>query len=977
MSNVSQKVKGNDKPGEIVASSPDNAEGVVNHPGGGSPRASDTTRTGQNANISFFRSLGKYRADVFPSILTNFYLNLKDIFPFRLVSKEFNRMTSIFYTNHFVTINLDDLSKISEIPEDKIITLKLRKNAEIEALLVSPGTGLLNKVRALDLTEIDVTYSNVELVIKLLVEFKVLKGLSIGHVYTKLILPDGLDHLESLCIQGVNPKASMTLSRSLPKLKNLTIHYISDCALVDLLPNSLNNLINFTIGNLYTKLKLPELPSLRKLTIEGLFANNSYATEGYQVIAGYGCLELPKSLASLEYLSIDKIDDDVACHLSEVSFDSLRTLIIGRIGCSVVIALPKALNNLIDISMENIQGDTKFGLPASLDSLLNFSVKSLQSGAKIWFPKGLNNFQRLNIGDLGENVSINFSGEMPNFTNLKIRHIQQRATFTIPDSAINLQDLDIGEIGYTAKFKLLPSMPNLRRLGIRRISSNATCDLSTSLPELKSLTIGKSEGNTVIKFPNALTNLTDLTIQDLRNNSMLTSSLELPSLINLTLGEITANTLEFLSSIKTLKNLSIRSSISNKACLTLPESCSSLESIFVRRIDWGAELILPNTGLPNLKSFIMEENNSYDVILPDILDSLINLSIGNLRIDAEFKLPKSLKNLQSFSFEIVSDKEDREMIYSMKSLTKLSIRELHCKMKNLKKIVGLKDLCIGSITSKSTLILPISLESLTIKGIGKGAIIKLSEGLDQLKHLHIGCIDRIDQLKLLLSLLSRATNLTSVVIDEIKYDFSLKLPVSLINLEEFTINKIGSKVILELTDSHVGLKKITIGTVDYKSSFNLSSTSKSLDNLTTLIVGDMKEKSCLFVPDACCNLTTLVLGDIGAKATVNFPKSLERLEKLVIGYLECEQILNLPVSLRSLATLEIGCINGNAKVLDLPKLLPSLTGLMINGVVASLQLPNSTHGSRSFSVKYSSDEIYNGITRKHLNLINAAVNQPK
>lgn len=249
-----------------------------------------------------------------------------------------------------------------------------------------------------------------------------LKNLSIDAIYNdgNLILPNGLDTLEDLSISGIGRNGVLTLPETFLSLKNLNIGYICAGAVISL-PDFLYNLTIVTIGNLYTTLEFPELPNLKKLSIQGLFFDNEPSNmdeENNEI--DYGFLDLPESLPLLEILSIGKIDDYLSCDLSAVMLDNLKDLNIGSIGWSVEITLPNALNKLTNFSMQNIHSDTVLCLPASLDNLINFSVKWLQEGSEIKLPKELNHLESLDLCEIERNVTLHFPDSIPNLKRICI-----------------------------------------------------------------------------------------------------------------------------------------------------------------------------------------------------------------------------------------------------------------------------------------------------------------------------------------------------------------------------------------------------------------------------------------------------------------------------------------------------------------------------------------------------------------------------
>lgn len=902
------------------------------------------------------------------SLITN-DLDFKIILSLRLVSKAFSCFA---YSYHFVSIKFAQLKNIilainanykndfinqisnlkitleintfDEINQlvhfllysqqnnffDNSLIVEFLKNIVRLDLLVGNGSETINKSNAQSLSELFAIVDHPTNYIFL----PCLQCLSIGSIYNaELTFPQKLNNLKTLTIESITNGSCVIFPTSLDKLIILTFGTISGGCSVKL-PTFLTSLTSFTIEYLGTILYLPKLPSLKQLSISSLSTASDEDEE-------YGCLQLSTrdALSHLEYFCIKKIDDCIPCDLSNYNFDNLETLVIGNIGWGVTFMCPKSLDNLRHFSMENIKSDTELILPDSMKNLESFSIGWIQNGATIKFPKVLENFQSLTIDEIDGDITLDLPDLLPKFTTLTINKVRGHAVIKLPDSVINLKSIFINDIFNNITFEFPSRMPNLTNLTINQISSDSTCKLPASMDKLENLTLGNIENN-LLQLPDNLSCLISLTIAEISNNYKFPNFI--PNLKNLSINKISRDVIFCLpESVKNLETLFIGDIFS---CAKVILSCiSNLQNLLINWIQFGAQLILPEV-LPAIKNITVKDNNSFDINLPNDLNSLVNLSIGSLHPETKFRLPKSLNNLQSFSFESVHNEAFCNLICSLTNLKSLSIGKLSCNLKVPATIGNLTFFSIGNISEGVSLELPgslESLESLTIGTLGKNAKLTLPPVLKNLQYLNIETID--DRL---LSHLGYLPKLTDFVIQEIYYTNSFQysgyynvlfeLPESWVSLKSCTIYKIACKgtishVDIVLPNTLKKLVKLTIQTIDKRATLRIRPTDL-FDNLATLIVGNINDGAELIVSDALDQLTTLKLGSIEATASISLPETLNQLQILSIRFFGSQEKLI-------------------KRFKKFPETLPNLSQLIIDGSPVNLKMPTLINGRKMFTAE--------------------------
>ena len=172
----------------------------------------------------------------------------------------------------------------------------------------------------------------------------------------KIHLPISFNCLESLVIPGFDydNEFHFVISGSMNNLKTLHLNYMSRSKIT--LPDSLPNLTKLYISSFKNEnVELPNsLPNLIELIIDEIDSN----------------IKLPRSIPNLSNLVISKTVGNSNIKLSE-SMPNLTSLTLGKT-TRAIIQLPRALNKLTTLSMEEFN----FDLPDSLPNLENLIIKN-------------------------------------------------------------------------------------------------------------------------------------------------------------------------------------------------------------------------------------------------------------------------------------------------------------------------------------------------------------------------------------------------------------------------------------------------------------------------------------------------------------------------------------------------------------------------------------------------------------------------
>lgn len=778
-------------------------------------------------------------------------LDFKTVLSLRLLSKVFNYFV---WSYNFCSINVAQLENTALAIKDNIqndsinniskcrITLEINTVEEIkqlEELLFDLRTNnffdnsliveFLKSIVRLDLLvgrEIEINESNAQFLTELfaIVDhpenyffLPCLQCLSVGRISNaELKFPQKLNNLKSLEIGSIMNGSCVTLPKSLDKLTTLAIGAIGSGCSVNF-PTFLDSLTWFTIEYLGSELCLPELPSLKKLSIANLSIDKNDDEE-------YGCLQLTNlnSLSNLEYLCIKKIEDYVPCDLFKYNFDNLRTLIIGNIGWRVTFILPESLDNLRVFSMENIKSDTELMLPDSMKNLESFSIRWIQNGATIEFPEILENFESLTIDEIEGPVNLDLPESLPKLTTLTINKMRAHA-IRIPDSAINLKSIFINDIFQKSTFELPSLMPNLMNLTINEISSDSTYKLPDSMPNLQNLTINKISSDSTCKLPisdslanfyidslypetefgliKSHNNLQSVSFESVHNEAFCKLICSLTNLKSLSIGKLSCN-LKLPDTIGKLTVFNI-GNISKDVILELPSSLESLESLTIGPISEGAKIELPPV-LSNLKYLNIENIDDRmldrlrnlprltDIVFQEIYCKKSFQQSADCYYNVVFELPDSWVNLKSCTIYKIACKErishvDLVLPRTLKNLTKLTIQSID-KQATLRirpstdSFENLATLIIGNINDKAELIISDALAQLTTVRVGSieaSASISLPETLDLLQILSINFYGSQKKLiKRFEKFPKTLPNLSQLIID--RSDINLKLP-SLVN----------------------------------------------------------------------------------------------------------------------------------------------------------------------------------------------------
>lgn len=353
-------------------------------------------------------------------------------------------------------------------------------------------------------------------------------------------------------------------------------------------------------------------------------------------------------------------------------------------------------------------------------------------------------------------------------------------------------------------------------------------------------------------------------------------------------------------------------------CLKLP-SLQNLSNLFISWLGKGASIYFPVS-----------------------LDNLSTLTIDRIDENVTIQFPKSFKNLKTCT---IAGKWGVRPIGSNLTFNNQSfkyLRGLH--LGNLDKKVIIE---LGNLKS---------LENLTLRGLNQGAKINLKTSLLNLNYLSVIQITDFP--------LTFCPNLRVLEINEISQniiDFE-----DLNSLTTLRLNWIHKNLTIKALKN---LQMLTIGKISPKVKIIFP---KILENLTDLTIDLLCKSAAIEYPTALPKLKSVSIKNIHDEyytekkeptVTYSLPESFQNIETLKItGYIDCH--LHLPSVLDSLTTLEIATISEDNELI-LPRSLPKLTQVIINGQKASLNLPTSPNKTKSFSIETEDPDIL-----KLLKLIN-------
>jgi len=242
---------------------------------------------------------------------------------------------------------------------------------------------------------------------------------------------------------------------------------------------------------------------------------------------------------------------------------------------------------------------------------------------------------------------------------LSIESIWDDGGSLILNDLFNLRTLSIGMISPLATFKLPKLMPNLKTLIINKILSNAIFASVKALDSLETLIIKENSYHSFIRLPDSLESLNELTFENIKAPVFLPETLN--SLIHLNFGNIgnvektkICINLSRSYTFKSLFSLTIKD-IRENSGFHLFCPINTLMILSVGNVRENADLILKGS-LDNLEDLFIGDicGISSIVKLPDSLPNLKRLKIGHLKKDACLTLPK-LPNLTSLSIESIHE----------------------------------------------------------------------------------------------------------------------------------------------------------------------------------------------------------------------------------------------------------------------------------------------------------------------------------
>lgn len=190
-------------------------------------------------------------------------------------------------------------------------------------------------------------------------------------------LPNFLPKVEDLCIQGPDYRVlcsgKINFSLSYDNLENLTIPNLAENTVLNFC-GSMNNLKTLRIGNFGENAKIiisKTLPNLENLILGDMAGSNSIS------------INLSESCPKLLNLAFGNINDR-ECKINILgSKNNLQSLTFGSIKSTYyspsvfskafnIVQLPKALNKLSKLQIDNYSDDAKLYLPDSLPNLTEF-----------------------------------------------------------------------------------------------------------------------------------------------------------------------------------------------------------------------------------------------------------------------------------------------------------------------------------------------------------------------------------------------------------------------------------------------------------------------------------------------------------------------------------------------------------------------------------------------------------------------------
>ncbi len=561
----------------------------------------------------------------------------------------------------FITITdlLNPSSTLNSLSEDKLkLVLRIVSRTELNQIqhlfANQPGTKFINKIKELDfkLLEIKNTLSvPINLLFNTIAQnlkfFSSLTSLSIGNIEDIALNPsDSLNILTNLTIWSVKARYTFNLPDSFNDLKNFTIGCVENGATLTL-PNSAKNLAKLSIGKIENNgtFTLPvALVNLRDFSIGSTWSSTA-------------TVNLPASLDNLMNLSVECVEDNTILNLPKA--DNVTNLSIKEVKNGATLNLSNSLKNLKDFTILTINGGCNLILPA----LTNFSILCIKKQLNLPDSSWTSIFT-----ETKKKAVINFLDTLHGPKNLFIGEID-KVQLVLPDKFDSLETLTMGNL--KCKYIKFPEvLDKLKSL----IIGNIFCKyrdlfLPNSLDSLETLTIGNVDLNyRGIELPKVLDKLKSLIIGNISSahahvdDVPLTLPNSLNSLETLTIGNVTYRiNIKLPDALDNLRTLII----GNISCrhFKLPDSLDSLETLAIGDIyfdgiidrsgsfsPWACkmEFKLPRI-LNKLKSLTIGDLTTSQcngvVILPDVLDNLTKLSLGNICEDSTIKWPRSLSNI--------------------------------------------------------------------------------------------------------------------------------------------------------------------------------------------------------------------------------------------------------------------------------------------------------------------------------------------
>lgn len=493
--------------------------------------------------------------------------------------------------------------------------------------------------------------------------------------------------------------------------------------------------------------------------------------------------------------------------------------------------------------------------------------------------------------------------------------------------------------------------------GGKTLTTVLTTIAQNNCTQLTKLIIPNVEG---LNFP-TLSNITGLRIQCFDKEISLNTLSSLKSLfigevkVPLTIGNSLVN-LEKLSISTLFNRLTIEEAVQNLESLNihhlqnvvqLTNSLPKLTSLDIQEVGFYGEIKLLKS-LPGLTHFSFKKNEGFALELPEDIDTLTDISLGEMREGQEFNLPKNLNKLKSFACNFVTKNISAGLANFLQNLTSFSCMNIDDEnaFNLLSSLTNLKQLTIGTLMVEALCIAMrditnfsidcieegscfdisnlFALSRVTIGSIEENATLKLEGTLEFLTHLDVGCISDGGRL----TIGNKLNNLISLKMGLINKNASFKLEGTLDNLTHLDIVRIQIQVTLvnfddimtfkmeDLVPKLKSLHYLTIQKIGFlknkheKINLNLPFSLENLiirkiKNATVDIGGKTKE-----LP----NLRALNIGEAEGLVTISPSDSANPVTSITIENIKVSGILELKGSFKNLTTLTIKSLEGNSKL---------------------------------------------------------------